>query len=95
MQRKKAYHETQVDNESVTVTLWRFQPGEETGHHIHGHDYVIVPLSDGFLESHAKGGVDRFELKAGQAYARPQGVEHNIVCPGPKAFAFVEIEIKS
>ena len=34
------------------------------------------------------------ELAAGQSYARPQGVEHNVVNPNAHEFAFVEVELK-
>ena len=30
----------------------------------------------------------------GQTYARPVGVEHNIVNTGPGEFAFIEVELK-
>jgi mannose-6-phosphate isomerase-like protein (cupin superfamily) len=33
-------------------------------------------------------------LRAGQAYARPVGVEHNIVNASEGEFAFVEVELK-
>ena len=39
-----------VENDRVIVTEYRFQPGENTGWHRHGHDYVVVPLEDGTLE---------------------------------------------
>ena len=41
----------------------------------------------------AEGNVET-TLRAGQAYARPAGVEHNIVNASPGEFAFVEIELK-
>lgn len=34
------------------------------------------------------------ELAFGQTYARPEGVEHNIVNPNRGEFVFVEIELK-
>jgi mannose-6-phosphate isomerase-like protein (cupin superfamily) len=34
------------------------------------------------------------ELPFGQAYTRPAGIEHNIVNPAEKEFAFVEVELK-
>ncbi len=40
-----------IDNERVIVTEYRFAPGENTGWHRHGHDYVIVPLMDGKAEA--------------------------------------------
>jgi quercetin dioxygenase-like cupin family protein len=79
-----------VDNERVIVTEWRFAPGAETGHHVHAHDYVVVPLTDGVLSAD---GVER-PLQAGQAYARPAGVAHNVVNSGAGEFRFVEIELK-
>jgi hypothetical protein len=30
-----------------------------------------------------------------QTYARPEGVEHNIVNPGDEEFRFIEIELKA
>ena len=39
-----------IDNDRVIVTEYRFQRGDSTGWHRHGHDYVIVPLLDGKLK---------------------------------------------
>ncbi len=36
-----------IDNDRVIVTEYRFAPGDNTGWHRHGHDYVVVPLMDG------------------------------------------------
>ena len=41
----KATSTVQMENERVIVTEWRFAPGAETGHHVHAHDYVVVPLT--------------------------------------------------
>ena len=41
---------TLIDNERVIVTEYRFRPGDNTGWHRHGHDYVIVPMMDGRLK---------------------------------------------
>jgi quercetin dioxygenase-like cupin family protein len=38
-----------VKNDRMIVTEWRFQPGEDTGYHVHAHDYVVVPLTSGLL----------------------------------------------
>jgi mannose-6-phosphate isomerase-like protein (cupin superfamily) len=35
------------------------------------------------------------QLTTGVAYARPVGVEHNVINPGPGEFVFVEIELKT
>ena len=45
----KAIPTVQIDNDRVIVTEWRFAPGADTGHHVHGHDYVVVPMTTGIL----------------------------------------------
>jgi quercetin dioxygenase-like cupin family protein len=82
------------ENERVIVTEWRFAAGAETGWHRHAHDYVVVCLTAGSLLAETSTGNVLTELAHGQAYARPEGVEHNIVNPGPGEFAFVEVELK-
>ena len=51
----KAIGAVQIDNERVIVTEWTFAPGAETGHHVHGHDYVVVPMTTGTLRLEDKG----------------------------------------
>ena len=92
--RAKASSKLLQENERVIVTEWRFSPGAETGWHRHSHDYVVVCLTAGKLIAETSTGNIETELQFGQAYARPVGVEHNIVNPGPKEFAFIEVEIK-
>ena len=36
-----------IDNGKTRVTRWLFEPGEDTGEHIHEYDYVVVPMKDG------------------------------------------------
>ena len=40
-----------IDNDRVRVLEWRFAPGAEVGHHVHGLDYVVVPIMDGNLRA--------------------------------------------
>lgn len=82
------------ENERVIITEWRLAPGAETGWHRHGHDYVVVCLTAGKLLAEAADGNVETELRLGQTYARPAGVEHNIVNPNGHEFAFIEIELK-
>lgn len=84
----------QVDNDRVIVTEWRFAPGAETGHHVHGHDYVVVPMTSGVLRLEEPGGVRDAPLKAGVSYARSAGVTHNVINANDYEFVFVEIELK-
>lgn len=83
-----------VDDGRVIVTEWRFAPGAETGWHVHAHDYVVMPLTDGKLLLEEPGGESRSaELTQHQPYARRAGVEHNVVNAGDADLAFMEVEI--
>jgi quercetin dioxygenase-like cupin family protein len=82
------------ETERVIVTEWRLAPGAETGWHRHAHDYVVVCLTSGKLLAETAQGNIETELALGQSYARPLGVEHNIVNAGGAEFAFVEVELK-
>jgi beta-alanine degradation protein BauB len=84
----------QVDNERVIVTEWRFAPGADTGHHVHAHDYVVVPLTSGTLRLVDSDGVRDAALTAGVSYARLAGVAHNVINVNEHEFRFVEIELK-
>ena len=84
----------QIDNDRVRVTEWRFAAGAETGWHVHGMDYVVVPLYDGTLRIESSDGTVDVELHHGQSYARKAGVEHNVINPTSTEFAFVEVELK-
>src|SRR5690606_32238136 len=51
---------TVLQNDKVKVTLWHFQPGQDTGWHRHQYDYVIVPLTAGRLRLEVPGGGEEF-----------------------------------
>jgi quercetin dioxygenase-like cupin family protein len=90
----KATAHPQVETDRVIVTEWRFAPGAETGHHVHAHDYVVVPLTTGKLRVEAPDGVREVELQAGASYSRPKGVAHNVINANAYEFRFVEVELK-
>ena len=92
--RPKATGKLLQENGRVIVTEWRFAPGAETGWHRHAHDYVVVCLTAGKLLAETATGNVETELSFGQSYARPAGVEHNIVNASPGEFAFIEVELK-
>jgi len=85
----------QLENERVIVTEWRFAPGAETGWHRHEHDYVVVPLTTGTLMLETPEGERTADLKIGQSYSRPVGVEHNVINANAFDLAFIEIELKA
>jgi beta-alanine degradation protein BauB len=95
MKRPTAVPTVQINNEKVKVTEWRFAPGAETGWHRHGMYYVVVPQTTGELLLETAEGPVTSKLTAGVSYARPVGVEHNVINPGTTEFVFVEIELKS
>jgi quercetin dioxygenase-like cupin family protein len=84
-----------VEDARVRVTRFDFAPGAETGWHRHGFDYVITTLTPcAMLLEEPGGGERRVDMAAGAAYARPEGVEHNVVKAGAEPMAFVEVELK-
>ena len=93
--RPAAIPTVQIDNDRVKVTEWRFAPGAETGWHRHGMDYVVVPIADGpVLLEQPDGSTVTLQLALGRSYARPTGVEHNVVNASDHEIAFIEIELK-
>lgn len=88
----RATANVQIENEWVRVTEWRFAPGAETGHHVHAHDYVVVPLTNGVLSLEEAGGRREARLTSGLAYAREKGVTHNVINGNDFEFRFLEIE---
>jgi beta-alanine degradation protein BauB len=83
-----------VENERVIVTEYRFQPGQNTGWHRHGHDYVVVPLMDGKVKLETNDGTSYAEMKKGVPYFRKEGVEHDVINANDSEYAFIEIELK-
>jgi quercetin dioxygenase-like cupin family protein len=94
MSAMKATPTVQVENDRVIVTEWRFEPGADTGHHVHAHDYVVVPLTSGTLRLEEPTGVRDVQLQAGVSYARGAGVAHNVINANAFEFRFIEIELK-
>ena len=95
MTREPATATLLVDDERVRVTRFDFAPGAETGWHVHGHDYVVTPVSECIMLLEEPDGTSRTVTMApGEAYRRPLGVEHNVVNAGTKNMSFVEVELK-
>ncbi|MBD0415273.1 nuclear transport factor 2 family protein [Oryzicola mucosus] len=94
MTRAKAEPVTHIDDDRFRVTEWRFAAGAETGWHIHGHDYVIVPLTDGTLGLEGPDGAQsQATLTQGVPYSRRTGVAHNVINAGEAPLSFLEVEV--
>jgi quercetin dioxygenase-like cupin family protein len=91
---KAATPTVQIENARVTVTEWCFAPNAETGHHVHAHDYVVVPLTTGTLRLVSESGATDAQLQSGRSYARQAGVAHNVINVNDFEFRFIEIELK-
>lgn len=83
-----------LDDAVVRITRWDFEPGADTGHHVHGLGYVVVPMTDLSMLIEDAAGERRIEIAKGAAYRREAGIEHNVVNAGSAAMSFIEIEYK-
>ncbi|MBB4568414.1 cupin domain-containing protein [Rhizobium leucaenae] len=83
-----------VDDAVVRIIRWDFEPGADTGHHVHGLGYVVVPMTDCQFLIEEGPESRRVDLAKGAAYRRDAGVEHNVVNAGSEPMSFIEIEYK-
>ena len=84
-----------IDNDRVRVTEWAFEIGDETGHHVHEYDYVVVPMLDGQLKIvDDEGNESISSLTEGNSYYRNKGVSHNVLNNNDFPYKFIEVEIK-
>lgn len=84
-----------IDDAKVRVTRFDFEPGQETGWHTHGFDYVITTLTDCNMRLEMPDGeVKEVLIPAGTVYRRDEGIEHNVTNGGSAPMSFVEVEIK-
>ncbi|MDM7978734.1 MAG: cupin domain-containing protein [Rhizobium sp.] len=83
-----------LDDAVTRITRWDFEPGAATGHHTHGLGYVVVPLTDCHVLIEDAEGERRVTSRAGEAYRRDAGVEHNVINGGDQPMSFIEIEYK-
>ena len=84
-----------VEDDKVRVTRFDFGPDQETGWHIHEHDYVITAITDCFMMlQHPDGTETESEVAAGNAYIRDAGVHHNVINTSDQKMSFIEIEFK-
>lgn len=84
-----------IDDSQLRVTRFDFEPGQDTGWHVHGLDFVITTLTDCHMRlEHPDGETTEVTIPAGSAYRRERGVEHNVINAGDSPMAFIEVELK-
>jgi quercetin dioxygenase-like cupin family protein len=90
-----ARSETSTDDDRLRITTWTFEDGEDTGHHRHQFDYVVVPVTGGAFEiTEPDGGTREMTQEAAHAYQGRAGTEHNVINRSGRTAVFVEIELK-
>lgn len=57
-------------------------------------DYAVVMMTDATMAYEMDGVVTRTELKAGDSYIRPAGIQHDVKNDGMLPMAFIEVEMK-
>ena len=85
-----------VEDKKVRVTRFDFESDQETGWHVHKHDYVITAITDCVMMlEHPDGTKTKLEVLAGTAYSRDAGIRHNVINASEQKMSFVEIELKN
>jgi quercetin dioxygenase-like cupin family protein len=86
---------TTVDDDRLRVTTWTFQVGQDTGHHRHEYDYLVVPISGGTFEiTEPDGSTREMTQESAVAYLGRAGTEHNVINRSGHTAVFVEVELK-
>ena len=86
---------TLFDDERTRVTQWVIAPGEQTGWHLHDHDYLTLQQSTGTLHlQFADGTETTINYVPGTARMFRAPVEHNATNTGNVDIRVIEIEYK-
>jgi quercetin dioxygenase-like cupin family protein len=81
------------EDSRTKVWRWSFESGQATGMHIHGYDYIVIPISGGdFTVTLYTGEVMEVKQIAGTPYQPSAGVHHNVRSVGQGTASFVEVE---
>ena len=92
---KKCSSTVIIDEQTVRVTRFDFEPNQETGWHVHEYDYVITAITNCYMIlQNPDGTKTTAEITEGNAYKRDAGVRHNVINASAKRMSFIEIELK-
>jgi quercetin dioxygenase-like cupin family protein len=94
-ERNIAEHTVVMENDEMIVTHWVFQPGEQTGWHLHEMDYMPIQLSEGRLRFEFPDGLTReidYVPRTTSIIQAP--LEHNAINISNEKVVALEIEFK-
>lgn len=85
-----------LEDDKTLITHWVIKPGEQTGWHLHNHDYVTIQQSYGTLYlEHSDGATRKVKYSPGTTRSVKAPVEHNAINIGDVNIEVIEIEYKS
>ena len=93
--REIAEHKIVLENDEIIVTHWVFNPGEQTGWHLHELDYMPIQLSTGKLMFEFPDGSTKeidYVPKTTSLVRAP--LEHNAINSSDEQVVALEIEFK-
>ena len=85
-----------LEDDKTLITHWVIKPGEQTGWHLHNHDYVTIQQSYGTLYlEHSDGAIREVKYSPGTTRSVKAPVEHNAINIGDVNIEVIEIEYKN
>ena len=93
--KKRADFILLFEDQKTKITSWRFDPGAETGWHLHNFDYVTIQKSGGRLKLESEDGEVKFityQKDKTDSYKAP--VKHNATNVSNEEVRVIEIEYK-
>ncbi|MFT5182243.1 MAG: mannose-6-phosphate isomerase-like protein (cupin superfamily) [Alphaproteobacteria bacterium] len=96
-EEKLSHYEVLLDNDTTKITFHHIRPGEQSGWHLHGTDYVGYHIEAGKLRyEKADGSTGNMISEVGKAnfYEVGDGFEHNVTNIGDTDMVALEIEYK-
>ncbi len=94
---KLSHYEVLLDNDTTKITFHRIKPGEQSGWHLHAHNYAGYHIEPAKLRyERGDGSVGDMISEAGRAtyYDVGDGFEHNVTNIGDTTMVALEIEYK-
>ena len=81
------------EDHRTKIWRWTFESGQQTGMHVHGFDYIAIPITGGDFQATLADGTEMNVIQiAGEPYSRQAGVHHNVKFVGEGSATFIEIE---